>query len=118
MNWEPSQIYRGAGLVAFAGLALLTALSHENELAMHVRAAVGNGVTPAEIREVLGDAASRQNTLNVFMQTQLTPPSMAPPGPVSAPSCAAVSMPRASPLTMQKPSRANSTPSFFAVAWP
>ena len=34
-------------------LALLTALGHENELAMHVRAAVRNGVTAAEIREVL-----------------------------------------------------------------
>ena len=34
-------------------LALLTALHCENELAMHVRAAIGNGVTPAEISEVL-----------------------------------------------------------------
>ena len=34
-------------------LALLTALHCENELAMHVRAAIGNGVTPAEITEVL-----------------------------------------------------------------
>jgi len=34
-------------------LALLTALSHENELPMHVRAAVGNGVSADEIREVL-----------------------------------------------------------------
>jgi 4-carboxymuconolactone decarboxylase len=34
-------------------LALLTALHCENELAMHVRAAIGNGVTPAEIAEVL-----------------------------------------------------------------
>ena len=34
-------------------LALLTALSHDNELPMHVRAAVGNGVSPDEIREVL-----------------------------------------------------------------
>ncbi len=34
-------------------LALLTALRCEGELAMHVRAAIGNGVTPAEIREVL-----------------------------------------------------------------
>jgi 4-carboxymuconolactone decarboxylase len=34
-------------------LALLTALRCETELAMHIRAAVGNGVTPAEIREVL-----------------------------------------------------------------
>jgi len=34
-------------------LALLAALRCEAELAMHVRAAVGNGVTPDEIREVL-----------------------------------------------------------------
>ena len=34
-------------------LALLTALHCENELAMHVRAAIGHGVTPAEISEVL-----------------------------------------------------------------
>src|SRR5258705_1567062 len=34
-------------------VALLAALSHENELAMHIRAAVGNGVRAEEIREVL-----------------------------------------------------------------
>jgi 4-carboxymuconolactone decarboxylase len=34
-------------------LALLAALQHEDELAMHVRAALGNGVSPAEISEVL-----------------------------------------------------------------
>lgn len=34
-------------------LALLTALHCEGELAMHVRAALNNGVTPAEITEVL-----------------------------------------------------------------
>ena len=34
-------------------LALLTALRCEEELAMHVRAALRNGVTPEEIREVL-----------------------------------------------------------------
>ena len=34
-------------------LALLAALGHEHELAMHVRAAVRNGVTPDEIGEVL-----------------------------------------------------------------
>jgi 4-carboxymuconolactone decarboxylase len=34
-------------------LALLTALRCEGELAMHVRAALRNGVTPDEIREVL-----------------------------------------------------------------
>lgn len=34
-------------------LALLAALGHEHELAMHVRAALGNGVTPTEVGEVL-----------------------------------------------------------------
>ncbi|AGL17807.1 4-carboxymuconolactone decarboxylase [Actinoplanes sp. N902-109] len=34
-------------------LALLTALGHHDELAMHVRAARRNGLTPEEISEVL-----------------------------------------------------------------
>jgi 4-carboxymuconolactone decarboxylase len=34
-------------------LAILAALSHDEELAMHVRAALRNGVTRAEISEVL-----------------------------------------------------------------
>lgn len=34
-------------------LALLAALGHDRELAVHVRAALRNGVTPAEIVEVL-----------------------------------------------------------------
>jgi 4-carboxymuconolactone decarboxylase len=34
-------------------LALLTALGHEGELALHVRGALRNGVTQAEIGEVL-----------------------------------------------------------------
>lgn len=34
-------------------LAILTALRAEGEIAMHVRAAVRNGMTPAEISEVL-----------------------------------------------------------------
>jgi 4-carboxymuconolactone decarboxylase len=34
-------------------LAALTALGRENEIAMHVRAALGNGLTPEEIGEVL-----------------------------------------------------------------
>ena len=33
-------------------LALLCGLGHENELAMHVRAAIRNGLTPEEIGEV------------------------------------------------------------------
>jgi 4-carboxymuconolactone decarboxylase len=34
-------------------LAVLTALGRENEIEMHVRAALRNGLTPAEISEVL-----------------------------------------------------------------
>ncbi|MFI6996854.1 4-carboxymuconolactone decarboxylase [Nocardia sp. NPDC050175] len=34
-------------------LAILTALGRHEEIAMHVRAAIGNGVTRAEIAEVL-----------------------------------------------------------------
>src|SRR5213078_90950 len=34
-------------------LAVLTALRSENEIGMHVRAALRNGLTPDEIREVL-----------------------------------------------------------------
>ena len=38
-------------------LAILTAFNYEGELAMHVRAALGNGLTPDEIKEVLLHAA-------------------------------------------------------------
>jgi 4-carboxymuconolactone decarboxylase len=34
-------------------LAVLAALQHEQELAMHVRAALGNGLTPEQIQEIL-----------------------------------------------------------------
>jgi 4-carboxymuconolactone decarboxylase len=34
-------------------LSVLTALGRENEIAMHVRAALGNGLTPQEIGELL-----------------------------------------------------------------
>jgi 4-carboxymuconolactone decarboxylase len=34
-------------------LGVLAALQHENELGMHVKAAVRNGLTPDQIREVL-----------------------------------------------------------------
>ena len=38
-------------------LTALIALGHERELAMHVRAALRNGVTPAEIEEVILQSA-------------------------------------------------------------
>jgi 4-carboxymuconolactone decarboxylase len=34
-------------------LAMLAALQHENELAMHIRAALRNGLSPEQIQEVL-----------------------------------------------------------------
>jgi 4-carboxymuconolactone decarboxylase len=34
-------------------LAMLAALQHENELAMHVRAALRNGLSPEQIQEIL-----------------------------------------------------------------
>ena len=34
-------------------LAMLAALQHENELAMHVRAALRNGLSPEQIQEVM-----------------------------------------------------------------
>jgi 4-carboxymuconolactone decarboxylase len=51
------QVWARAGLDrrtrSMLTLALLTALRCEEELAMHVRAALRNGVSPDEIREVL-----------------------------------------------------------------
>ena len=38
-------------------ITALVALGHENELAMHVRAAVRNGLTPDEIKEILLQSA-------------------------------------------------------------
>jgi 4-carboxymuconolactone decarboxylase len=38
-------------------LTALIALGHQHELAMHVRAALRNGLTPAEIREVILQSA-------------------------------------------------------------
>tara|TARA_R110002020_G_scaffold65413_34_gene172873 strand:+ start:1595 stop:1945 length:351 start_codon:yes stop_codon:yes gene_type:complete len=38
-------------------LAMLTALNRGHELAVHVRGAINNGVTPAEIQEVLMQTA-------------------------------------------------------------
>jgi 4-carboxymuconolactone decarboxylase len=51
------EVWSGPGLDRQARsmitLALLAALGHEDELAMHVRAAVRNGLSPEEISEVL-----------------------------------------------------------------
>ena len=38
-------------------LAMLTALNRSHELAVHVRGAINNGVTPAEVQETLLQAA-------------------------------------------------------------
>jgi 4-carboxymuconolactone decarboxylase len=47
---RPALDRRGRSMIT---LALLAALGHEDELAMHVRAAVRNGLSPEEISEVL-----------------------------------------------------------------
>jgi 4-carboxymuconolactone decarboxylase len=49
--WSRSELDRRTR--SMLTLALLAALGHEHELALHVRAAVRVGVTPAEITEVL-----------------------------------------------------------------
>jgi 4-carboxymuconolactone decarboxylase len=49
--WTRSELDRRTR--SLVTLALLAALGHERELALHTRAAVRNGVTPAEIVEVL-----------------------------------------------------------------
>ena len=40
-------------LIVLVTLAVLAAMQHENELSMHAKAALRNGVTPDQIREVL-----------------------------------------------------------------
>ena len=49
--WSRPQLDRRAR--SMITLALLAALGHEDELAMHVRAALRNGLSPEEISEVL-----------------------------------------------------------------
>ena len=46
-----------AGREAAITLTALIALNHHDELAMHVRAALRNGLTPDEIKEVLLQSA-------------------------------------------------------------
>ena len=45
-------------------IAILTALRAENELALHLRAALRNGVTPDEIAEVLLHTSVRASAAN------------------------------------------------------
>ncbi len=49
--WSRPGLSRGER--SLVTLAVLTALQHEGELAMHVKAALRNGVTPEQISEVL-----------------------------------------------------------------
>jgi 4-carboxymuconolactone decarboxylase len=49
--WSRPGLTRGERSIVT--LTVLAALQHESELAMHVRAALRNGLTPDEIREVL-----------------------------------------------------------------
>lgn len=49
--WERPGLTRAERSIVV--LTVLAALQHEGELAMHVRAALGNGLTPAQIQEIL-----------------------------------------------------------------
>lgn len=71
-------------------VSLLAALGHEHELAMHVRAAIRNGVTAAEIQEVLLHTAvyagvPAANSAFAVAQTVLAdlgqPDALSPPAP-------------------------------------
>jgi 4-carboxymuconolactone decarboxylase len=66
-------------------LAMLAALGHEEELAMHVRAAIGLGLRPDEIKEVLLQVAvyagvPAANRAFKVAQRTLGPSSTGPPG--------------------------------------
>ena len=66
-------------------LAMLAALSHDEELAMHVRAALRNGLDAAEINEVLLQVAvyagvPAANRAFRVAQQALDPSSTGPPG--------------------------------------
>ena len=66
-------------------LAMLAALGHEEELAMHVRAALGNGLGADEIKEVLLQVAvyagvPAANRAFRVAQLVLDPSSTGPPG--------------------------------------
>ncbi len=56
-EWCWGEIWNRPGLDkktrSLLNLAMLTALNRPNEVRLHVRGAINNGVTPAEIQEVL-----------------------------------------------------------------
>ena len=70
-------------------LAMLAALQHENELAMHVRAALRNGLSPEQIQEVLLQvavyagvpAANRAFAVAQRVLSEVAPAPLAPPAP-------------------------------------
>jgi 4-carboxymuconolactone decarboxylase len=67
-------------------LAVLTALQHEGELAMHVKAALRNGLTPEQIQEVLLQVAvyagvPAGNRAFAVAQQALQEAQDGPPGP-------------------------------------
>ncbi|NKQ54138.1 4-carboxymuconolactone decarboxylase [Amycolatopsis sp. K13G38] len=69
-------------------LAVLTALGRENEIAMHVRAAIRNGLTPDEIGEVLlhtGVYAGVPASNAAFAIAQKTLSEMGEAGPAASP---------------------------------
>jgi 4-carboxymuconolactone decarboxylase len=74
-------------------LAVLAALQHENELAMHVKAAIRNGLSTEQIQEVLLQvavyagvpAANRAFAVAQRALTEAAPAAPAPPAPAPAP---------------------------------
>jgi 3-oxoadipate enol-lactonase / 4-carboxymuconolactone decarboxylase len=82
-------------------LALLTALGHEHELAMHVRAAVTNGLTADEVAEVLLHASVYAGVPAANRAFAVAQPVLAELGLVEAPHAA---QPHASPQTPEGPS--------------
>lgn len=70
-------------------LAILTALRAEGEIAMHVRAAIRNGLTPEEIAEVLLQAAVYAGVPAANAAFAIAEQALAEPNPGSAPSGAA-----------------------------
>jgi 4-carboxymuconolactone decarboxylase len=73
-------------------LAVLAALQHENELAMHVKAAIRNGLSTEQIQEVLLQvavyagvpAANRAFAVAQRALTEAAPAAPAPPAPGAA----------------------------------
>jgi len=66
-------------------LALLAALGHDEELAMHVRAALRIGLTPAQIKEVLLQVAVYAGVPAANTAFRIAQPIVEPASPAPAP---------------------------------